>query len=52
MGLLSATEVCPVLDQALCEEELEELNEVIEDTCVHKKRVQGKGKGIHQGKCC
>ena len=27
MGLLSAMEVCPVFDQALCEDELEELNE-------------------------
>jgi hypothetical protein len=34
MGLLLATEVCPVLDQALCEEELEELNEAMEETCV------------------
>ena len=34
MGLLSAMEVCPALDQSVCEEELEELEEVIEETCV------------------
>ena len=34
MGLLSAMEVCPMLGQSACEEELEELEEVIEETCV------------------
>ena len=46
MGLLSAMEVCPVLDQALCEDELEELNEVIEETCVLSAMLGDTRKGF------
>ena len=57
MGLLSVMEVCPVLSLSVREEEHEELEDAIEETCVlslmfgDKERIPSKGQDVHQGHC-
>jgi len=46
MGLLSVMEVCPVLNHSVCEEEREELEDAIEETCILSAMLGDTRKGF------